>query len=120
MRRKKAGLPLEDNEYSPLIKRGSRQWAGVPIDQLTDKQRPAKPQRSAAVTTGKTTLAHQALVDARDQVFKVRIILSSYSETDWRHVLSATPPPKKKSAVSGHRSASKSVRRHPFFSFANQ
>ena len=71
MRRKKAGLPLEDNEYIPLIKRGSRQWVGVPVDQLTGKNRPAKPQLSAAITTGKTTLAHQALVDSRDQVYKV-------------------------------------------------
>ncbi|XP_022107089.1 coiled-coil domain-containing protein 180-like [Acanthaster planci] len=70
IRRKKAGLPLEDNEYVPLIKRGSRQWPGIPTDQLTDKQRPTKPQLSAAVTTGKTTLAHQALVDARDEVFQ--------------------------------------------------
>ncbi|XP_038046309.1 coiled-coil domain-containing protein 180-like isoform X2 [Patiria miniata] len=71
IRRKKAGLPLEDNEYVPLIKRGSRQWAGIPTDQLNEeKQRPVKPQLTAAVTTGKTTLAHQALVDARDDVFK--------------------------------------------------
>ncbi|XP_041481342.1 coiled-coil domain-containing protein 180-like isoform X1 [Lytechinus variegatus] len=102
MRRKQAGLPLEDNEYIPLIKRGTRQWEGLPlsiqpeptpppkIETQTPSQTPSqtrsrsrlakgkkveaevapKPTTTAAVTTQKTTLAHQATYDARNQAFK--------------------------------------------------
>ena len=73
IRRKQAGLPLEDNEYVPLIKRGSSVWTGVPLDQLVTGERPAgKPgQLSTAVTSKKTTLGHQATVDARNKAFQV-------------------------------------------------
>ena len=99
MRRKQAGLPLEDNEYVPLIKRGSRQWAGLPLSiqpeenapppkiepppaptptrsrKLKGKNVPSeaapKPTTTATVTTQKTTLAHQATFDARNKVLKV-------------------------------------------------
>lgn len=100
MRRKQAGLPLEDNEYVPLIKRGSRQWEGLPLSiqpeptpppkietsqtptQTRSRSRLAKgkkvesevaptPTTTAAVTTQKTALAHQATYDARNHAFQV-------------------------------------------------
>ncbi|XP_030854046.1 coiled-coil domain-containing protein 180-like isoform X3 [Strongylocentrotus purpuratus] len=99
MRRKQAGLPLEDNEYVPLIKRGSRQWEGLPLSiqpeptpppkietsqtptQARSRSRLAKgkkvesevaptPTTTAAVTTQKTALAHQATYDARNHAFQ--------------------------------------------------
>ena len=46
---------------------------GVPIDQLVEGERPAKPQLSGAVTSLKTTLGHQSTVDARNKAFQVRL-----------------------------------------------
>lgn len=109
MRRKQAGLPLEDNEYVPLIKRGSRQWEGLPLSiqpeptpppkietsqtptQTRSRSRLAKgkkvesevaptPTTTAAVTTQKTALAHQATYDARNHAFQVNTdILNCHS-----------------------------------------
>ncbi|XP_072015860.1 coiled-coil domain-containing protein 180-like [Amphiura filiformis] len=70
IRRKQAGLPLEDKEYVPLIERGPHVWMGVPLDQLVEGERPAKPQLSSAVTSTKTTLGHQSTVDARNKAFQ--------------------------------------------------
>ncbi|XP_071511232.1 coiled-coil domain-containing protein 180-like [Diadema antillarum] len=100
IRRKQAGLPLEDNEYVPLIKRGSRQWAGLPLsvepepvvapptsrpDPVSTPTRsrsraqkakgqpsepPPKPTATATVTTQKTTLAHQAAFDCRNDALQ--------------------------------------------------
>ena len=83
IRRKQAGLPLEDKEYVPLIERGPRVWMGVPLDQLVQIDRPTKPQLSGAVTSTKTTLGHQSTVDARNKAFEVTNLSNNlYEEPD--------------------------------------
>uniref|UniRef100_W5MAG3 Coiled-coil domain containing 180 n=1 Tax=Lepisosteus oculatus TaxID=7918 RepID=W5MAG3_LEPOC len=72
IRRKQAGLPLEDKQYKPLIQRGSsRTWPGIPYFEPKAKINAEKSCReTASVKTGKTTLGHLSAVEARDSVYQ--------------------------------------------------
>ncbi|XP_070532747.1 coiled-coil domain-containing protein 180-like [Ptychodera flava] len=70
MKRKQSGKPLEDEEYKPVIERGSRAWIGMPSNQLVIADRPEQVDLTASVTTAKTTLGHAAAVEARDNAYK--------------------------------------------------
>ncbi|XP_018419728.1 PREDICTED: coiled-coil domain-containing protein 180 [Nanorana parkeri] len=66
IRRKKAGLPLKDTEYQPLIERGSRVWPGITLKNSADI---TDGTSTASVTTAKTTLSHVSTVEARDSAY---------------------------------------------------
>ncbi len=63
IRRKKAGLPLEDGEPEPLIKREKGSWKGVESYDILVKDGVVKEKVSAGINTAKTTLAHKSSSD---------------------------------------------------------
>lgn len=71
VRRKKAGLPLEDTEYQPLIERGSRVWPGISLKNSVDLMLSniTDVMSTASVTTAKTTLSHVSTVETRDSSY---------------------------------------------------
>uniref|UniRef100_A0A8C5QK75 Coiled-coil domain-containing protein 180 n=1 Tax=Leptobrachium leishanense TaxID=445787 RepID=A0A8C5QK75_9ANUR len=72
IRRKQAGLPLENTDYQPLIDRGSRVWPGIVHSNAEDiKQGNSTAcQATASVTTAKITLSHISAMEARDSLHK--------------------------------------------------
>ncbi|XP_014340840.2 coiled-coil domain-containing protein 180 [Latimeria chalumnae] len=72
LRRKRAGLQLENTDPKQLVERGSRTWPGVPSSQLsTNKREQTLVKETASITTAKTTLGHFSVVDARDRALMV-------------------------------------------------
>uniref|UniRef100_A0A4W5QDV3 Coiled-coil domain containing 180 n=1 Tax=Hucho hucho TaxID=62062 RepID=A0A4W5QDV3_9TELE len=63
IRRKQAGIPLEEKQSAHQIQRGSRSSADGPVEQ------PCK--ETASITTAKTTLGHLRAVEARDSMYQV-------------------------------------------------
>jgi len=63
IRRQKAGLPLEDGEPEPLIKREKGSWTGVESYEFLVKDGVVRERISASVNTAKTTLAHKSSSD---------------------------------------------------------
>ncbi|XP_077986671.1 coiled-coil domain-containing protein 180-like [Glandiceps talaboti] len=70
IKRKQSGKALEDDEYKPVIERGSRAWQGIPSNEFVLTDPPTQPDLTASVTTAKTTLGHAALVEARDSAYQ--------------------------------------------------
>ncbi|XP_070107225.1 coiled-coil domain-containing protein 180 isoform X2 [Equus caballus] len=68
IRRKLAGLSLEEETEKPLIERGSRKWSGIRPTKVTIQNKILL-QQTSSITTIKTTLGHQAAVEARDAVY---------------------------------------------------
>ncbi|MGH0141522.1 UNVERIFIED_CONTAM: hypothetical protein FKN15_074172 [Acipenser sinensis] len=71
IRRKKAGLPLEDRVYIPLTQRGSRTWPGILYCESRAKINDEKLTReTASIKTAKTTLGHVSAMEARDSAYQ--------------------------------------------------
>ncbi|ELU16401.1 hypothetical protein CAPTEDRAFT_163477 [Capitella teleta] len=90
LRRKMAGLPLEDDEDKNALPRGKNTWQGIPRTELSShgdapKESASKKSLSglagrldkgktqdltASVTTAKTTLGHSAVIEARNEAYK--------------------------------------------------
>ncbi|XP_069121816.1 LOW QUALITY PROTEIN: coiled-coil domain-containing protein 180-like [Argopecten irradians] len=70
IRRRNAGLPLEDSEDKDALPRGKTVWPGIPNNELVVGSPPAKVQTTASVTTAKTTLGHSSVVKARDSAYQ--------------------------------------------------
>ncbi|KAM9642245.1 coiled-coil domain-containing protein 180 [Trichechus inunguis] len=68
IRRKLAGLSLEEEREKPLIERGSRKWPGIKPTE-SSIQNKILLQKTTSITTTKTTLGHLAAVEARDAVY---------------------------------------------------
>ncbi|KAM4696075.1 coiled-coil domain-containing protein 180 [Rhinophrynus dorsalis] len=81
IRRKQAGLPLENTVYKPLIERGSRVWPGIALVDPTGSkcQNTNGCQETASVTTAKTTLGHVSTVEARDSAY-LKFLLDAEAE----------------------------------------
>ncbi|XP_056009695.1 coiled-coil domain-containing protein 180-like isoform X3 [Ostrea edulis] len=70
IRRRNAGLPLEDDEDKGALPRGKNAWTGIPNNELVIGDSPSKVTMTASVTTAKTTLGHSATVTARDIAYQ--------------------------------------------------
>ncbi|KAJ7426125.1 coiled-coil domain-containing protein 180 [Willisornis vidua] len=70
IRPKQAGLPLKTSEVQQLIKRGRRTWSGIPKTALPEAPDYILCRGTASVSTAQTTLAHLAVVDAREAAHK--------------------------------------------------
>ncbi|XP_077003707.1 coiled-coil domain-containing protein 180 isoform X2 [Tamandua tetradactyla] len=68
IRRKLAGLSLEEEREKPLIERGSRKWPGIRPTEVTIQNKILL-RKMPSITTTKTTLGHLAVVEARDAVY---------------------------------------------------
>lgn len=68
IRRKLAGLPLEEESEKPLTERGSRKWPGIKPTKVTIQNKILS-RKTPSITTNKTTLGHLAAVEARDAVY---------------------------------------------------
>ncbi|KAM8801888.1 coiled-coil domain-containing protein 180 [Rhynchonycteris naso] len=68
IRRKLAGLSLEEESEKPLTERGSRTWPGIKPTELTIQTKILLRKTSSFITS-KTTLGHLAAVEARDAVY---------------------------------------------------
>uniref|UniRef100_A0A8D1M9A2 Coiled-coil domain containing 180 n=1 Tax=Sus scrofa TaxID=9823 RepID=A0A8D1M9A2_PIG len=68
IRRKLAGLSLEEESEKPLIERGSRKWPGLKPTEVTIQNKILL-RKTSSITTAKTTLGHLASVEARDAVY---------------------------------------------------
>nr|XP_028571004.1 coiled-coil domain-containing protein 180 isoform X2 [Podarcis muralis] len=69
IRRKKAGLSLEREEYKLVAERGSRTWPGIPRTTLVGFPNQIICRETTSLTTSKTTLGHMAAVEKRDAVY---------------------------------------------------
>lgn len=70
IRRRNAGLPLEDDEEKSALPRGKNTWQGIPNNELVVGGISGKVQYTATTTTAKTTLGHSAAVKARDKAYQ--------------------------------------------------
>ncbi|XP_071097132.1 coiled-coil domain-containing protein 180-like [Haliotis cracherodii] len=70
IRRKNAGQSLFDTEDKNALPRGKGIWTGLPSNELVVGPKPTKAEKTASVTTAKTTLGHSATIAARDQAYK--------------------------------------------------
>ncbi|XP_074654547.1 coiled-coil domain-containing protein 180-like [Tubulanus polymorphus] len=70
IRRKQAGLPLEDDESKTLIPRGKNKWPGIPQNEMTVVENSDQLKHTASVTTCKTTMGHNALITARKKCYE--------------------------------------------------
>ncbi|KAI8518615.1 hypothetical protein Bbelb_046320 [Branchiostoma belcheri] len=118
IRKKQAGIDLNDHEYRPTLPRGSNTWPGIPADDMV-LQKPQeikpvtksgkkaaaekksktkqvqKPKTTAAVSTAKTTLGHSSTVEARDKAYqdylnKFKLSLSSIADQKEAQLTSET------------------------------
>ncbi|GFO20003.1 coiled-coil domain-containing protein 180-like [Plakobranchus ocellatus] len=70
IRRMNAGEPLEDDEDKGALPRGKASWIGIPSNQFVIEGRPSRLQVTPTVNTRKTTLAHSAVIKARDKAYE--------------------------------------------------
>ncbi|KAK3801077.1 hypothetical protein RRG08_027281 [Elysia crispata] len=70
IRRMNAGEPLEDDEDKGSLPRGKASWIGIPSNQFVVEGRPSRLQVTPTVNTRKTTLAHSAVIKARDKAYE--------------------------------------------------
>ncbi|XP_078326137.1 coiled-coil domain-containing protein 180-like isoform X2 [Crassostrea virginica] len=70
IRRKNAGLPLEDDEDKGALPRGKNTWPGIPNNELVIGESPSKVTMTASITTTKTTLGQSATITARDAAYQ--------------------------------------------------
>ncbi|XP_074066897.1 coiled-coil domain-containing protein 180 isoform X2 [Macrotis lagotis] len=68
MRRKVAGLLLEDEKEKPQGERGNKKWPGITPTSLTINYK-IYTRATPPITTIKSTPGHQAVVEARDDVY---------------------------------------------------
>ncbi|XP_053512070.1 coiled-coil domain-containing protein 180 isoform X2 [Artibeus jamaicensis] len=68
IRRKLAGLSLEEESEKPLVERGSRKWPGIKPTEVTIQNKILL-RKTASITTTKTNLGHLAAVEARNAVY---------------------------------------------------
>ncbi|XP_045696693.1 coiled-coil domain-containing protein 180 isoform X2 [Phyllostomus hastatus] len=68
IRRKLAGLSLEEETEKPLVERGSRKWPGIKPTEVTIQNKLLL-RKTASITTTKTNLGHLATVEARNAVY---------------------------------------------------
>ncbi|XP_054981136.1 coiled-coil domain-containing protein 180 [Sorex araneus] len=68
IRKKLAGLPMEEENEKPLIERGPGKWPGLKPTPFTIQAKIFL-QKTPPITTTKTTLGHLAAVEARDAVY---------------------------------------------------
>ncbi|XP_036608335.1 coiled-coil domain-containing protein 180 [Trichosurus vulpecula] len=68
MRRKVAGLPLEDEREKPQGERGNRKWPGISPTSFTISNK-IHIRATPPIITTKSTLGHHAVVEARDVVY---------------------------------------------------
>uniref|UniRef100_A0AAZ3RSU2 Coiled-coil domain containing 180 n=1 Tax=Oncorhynchus tshawytscha TaxID=74940 RepID=A0AAZ3RSU2_ONCTS len=72
IRRKQAGIPLEEKQSAHLIQRGSRTWPGISyFGSSTDGPVEQPCKKTASITTAKTTLGHLRAVEARESMYQV-------------------------------------------------
>ncbi|XP_064648966.1 coiled-coil domain-containing protein 180-like isoform X2 [Lineus longissimus] len=71
IRRKNAGMALEDDESKTAVPRGKKTWTGVPRHELAvvSDGKLAKAKLTASVTTAKTTFGHTSTTKARDRAY---------------------------------------------------
>ncbi|XP_021461042.2 coiled-coil domain-containing protein 180 [Oncorhynchus mykiss] len=71
IRRKQAGIPLEEKQSAYLIQRGSRTWPGISnFGSSTDGPVEQPCKKTASITTAKTTLGHLRAVEARESMYQ--------------------------------------------------
>ncbi|XP_065931470.1 coiled-coil domain-containing protein 180 isoform X4 [Magallana gigas] len=70
IRRKNAGLPLEDDEDKGALPRGKNTWPGTPNNELVIGEPPSKVTLTASITTAKTTLGQSATITARESAYQ--------------------------------------------------
>lgn len=70
IRRKNAGLPLEDDEDKGALPRGKNTWPGTSNNELVIGEPPSKVNLTASVTTAKTTLGQSATITARESAYQ--------------------------------------------------
>nr|XP_022323886.1 coiled-coil domain-containing protein 180-like isoform X3 [Crassostrea virginica] len=70
IRRKNAGLPLEDDEDKGALPREKNTWPGIPNNELVIGESPSKVTMTASITTAKTTLGQSATITARDAAYQ--------------------------------------------------
>ncbi|XP_036891766.1 coiled-coil domain-containing protein 180 isoform X2 [Sturnira hondurensis] len=68
IRRKLAGLSLEEESEKPLVERGSRKWPGIKPTEVTIQNKILL-RKTPSITTTKTNLGHLAAVEARNAVY---------------------------------------------------
>ncbi|XP_055973439.1 coiled-coil domain-containing protein 180 [Sorex fumeus] len=68
IRKKLAGLPMEEEIEKPLIERGAGKWPGLKPTPFTIQAKIFL-QKTPSISTTKTTLGHLAAVEARDAVY---------------------------------------------------
>ncbi|KAM5329415.1 coiled-coil domain-containing protein 180 isoform 2-T3 [Glossophaga mutica] len=68
IRRKLAGLSLEEESEKALVERGSRKWPGIKPTEVTIQNKILL-RKTASITTTKTNLGHLAAVEARNAVY---------------------------------------------------
>ncbi|XP_039586290.1 coiled-coil domain-containing protein 180 [Passer montanus] len=67
---KQTELPLGASKVQQLVKRGRRSWPGIPETTVPDTPDYILCRGTASVSTATTTLAHLAVVDARQAAYK--------------------------------------------------
>ncbi|XP_029573624.1 coiled-coil domain-containing protein 180 isoform X4 [Salmo trutta] len=71
IRRKQAGIPLEEKQSAHQIQRGSRTWPGISyFGSSTDGPVEQPCKKTASITTAKTTLGHLRAVEARESMYQ--------------------------------------------------
>ena len=74
IRRQKAGLPLEDGEPKPLIKREKGSWIGIQTYDFLNDAHITRPMSGASIKTLKTTLAHKTTSDYTHEYHTVSFV----------------------------------------------
>ena len=65
------GLPLEDPEPEPLIKRGPGKWKGLIKYSIKTEEKSQSVDSTAGIVTAKTTLAHKKTSDLTNEYYEV-------------------------------------------------
>ena len=71
IKRKIQGLPLDDPEPEPLIKRGPGKWSGLIKYNLFGNETNERLESSAGIMTAKTTLAHEKTINLTNEYYEV-------------------------------------------------
>ncbi len=71
IKRRMQGLPLEDPEPEPLIKRGPGKWKGLIKYSILTEEKIV--DSTASIVTAKTTLAHKKTSDLTNEYYEVHL-----------------------------------------------
>lgn len=89
LKRKMLGLPLEDGEPEPLIKRGPSKWDGLSKYNLNrnDDAKISLQYTSVQIVTAKTTLAHKETMDLTKQYYESfkEVLLENMDQIEKEH-----------------------------------